>query len=107
MTAIGHITSSVVTSVNGATGAVTLDAADIGAAPRLLVAAEPGSRWFSTATPFDGAFLSQLQDGDRFTYPADHPSAGETYVWHGGWQFERILAIPPAAQAMTFTPEAS
>lgn len=107
MTAIGHITSSVVTSINGATGAVTLDAADIGAAPRLLVAAEPGTRWFLTADPFNGAFIAQLVDGDRFTYPADHASAGETYVWHGTWQFERILAIPPAAQAMTYTPEAS
>lgn len=107
MTAIGYVTASVVTSVNGDTGAVVLSAADVGAAPSLLVAAEPGRRWFLTDTPFDTGFTSQLQTGDRFTYPTGHASAGETYRWDGlSWQFERILAIPPAADAMTFGAEA-
>lgn len=107
MTAIGYVTTAVVTSVNGDSGSVTLTASDVGAAPALLVTSEPGTRWFLTDDPFNGAFLAQLQTGDRFTYPAGHASAGETYRWNGAsWGFERILAIPAAADAMVYTAEA-
>lgn len=107
MTAFGYVTTTVVTSVNGDSGAVTLSAADLGAAPALIVAAEPGKRWFLTDDPFNGTFISQLQVGDQFSYPAGHASAGETYRWSGSsWLFERILSIPPAADAMTFSAEA-
>jgi hypothetical protein len=103
VTAIGYLSSTIVTSVNGSSGAVTLAAADVGAAPALLVAGDPGTRWFVTSTPFDASVLAQLTTGDRFTYPSSHASAGETYVWNGlSWVFERILAIPAAADAMVY-----
>ena len=63
----------------------------------LLLVSEPGTRWYLTNDPFNGALVSQLVTGDRFTYPIGHAQERETYRWDGdSWEFESTLPAMPA-----------